>query len=185
VGALFGRRRRRPWLSRNGDLDRVFLAGDSAGGNIAHNVAVMAADRLDPAAAARIEGVVLLHPAFWGTEPIAGETREGAALMETLWSVVCPGAEGGVDDPRMNPLAAPTHHLPCKRLLVCAADGDILRQRARAYYEDVAASGAASCSGWSPRTRGTASSSTTWTAVRALCLWTASLPSSLDQAIKK
>ena len=33
-----------PWLSRHGDLRRVFLAGDSAGGNIDHNVAMMADD---------------------------------------------------------------------------------------------------------------------------------------------
>jgi hypothetical protein len=48
----------------------------------------MTADLLDPAAAARGEGEVLLHSAFWGSEPITGKTREAAALMETLWRVV-------------------------------------------------------------------------------------------------
>ncbi|KAL6658301.1 hypothetical protein ACP70R_003887 [Stipagrostis hirtigluma subsp. patula] len=132
-----------PWLSRHGDLGRLFLAGDSAGGNIVHNVA------MTPAAAQRmkIEGVVLLHPAFWGREPIAGETPEAAALMENLWGVVCPEAAttgDGTDDPRMNPLAAAApslRGLPCRRLLVCTADGDFLRQRGKAYYEGVAASG--------------------------------------------
>ncbi|TKV94073.1 hypothetical protein SEVIR_9G270101v4 [Setaria viridis] len=49
-----------PWLSRHGDLGRVFLAGDSAGGNIIHNVAMMAAAAGDGGGvAARIEGAVL------------------------------------------------------------------------------------------------------------------------------
>ncbi|KAM0822737.1 hypothetical protein ACQ4PT_071323 [Festuca glaucescens] len=32
----------RSWLSRHGDMSRLFVAGDSAGGNIAHNLAMRA-----------------------------------------------------------------------------------------------------------------------------------------------
>ncbi|KAL6870836.1 hypothetical protein ACP4OV_014684 [Aristida adscensionis] len=139
-----------PWLSRHGDLGRLFLAGDSAGGNIAHNVAMMAAAA---GLGFSIEGVALLHAAFWGREPLAGETPESAALMESLWGVVCPeaAATGGTDDPRMNPMAAAApslRGLPCRRLLVCEGDGDFLRQRGRAYYEAVAASGFAGEVDW-------------------------------------
>ncbi|CAN6288353.1 unnamed protein product [Urochloa humidicola] len=134
-----------PWLSRRGDLRRVFLAGDSAGGNIVHNVAMMAKGRSDDVAA-RIEGAVLLHSAFAGGEPVAGESAETAAMMGTVWRVICPAAAaaGGVDDPRMNPLAAAApslRELPLERLLVVEADGDFFRGRGRAYYEGVVASG--------------------------------------------
>ncbi|RCV43109.1 hypothetical protein SETIT_9G269000v2 [Setaria italica] len=135
-----------PWLSRHGDLGRVFLAGDSAGGNIIHNVAMMAAAAGDGGGvAARIEGAVLLHAAFAGKEPVAGESVETAEMMDTLWGVICrEAAEDGLDDPRINPLAAAApslRGLPFERLLVVEADGDFFRGRGRAYYEAVVASG--------------------------------------------
>ncbi|KAG2635492.1 tuliposide A-converting enzyme 1, chloroplastic-like [Panicum virgatum] len=135
-----------PWLSQHGDLGVLFLAGDSDGGNIVYNVAMMAAaeGEAGSAAGARIEGAVLLHAGFGGREPIDGETTEWAAFSEKLWSFACPEATDGADDPRMNPLvaAAPSlRNLPCKRVLVCAAERDSLRPRDRAYYEALAASG--------------------------------------------
>ncbi|RLN32812.1 putative carboxylesterase 12 [Panicum miliaceum] len=133
-----------PWLSQHGDLGRLFLAGDSAGGNIVHNVAMMAAAEDESAPGARIEGAVLLHAGFGGREPIDGETPEWAAFSEKLWVFACPEAMDGADDPRMNPLAAAApslRNLPCKRVLVCAAELDLLRPRDRAYYEALAASG--------------------------------------------
>ncbi|XP_025799445.1 tuliposide A-converting enzyme 1, chloroplastic-like [Panicum hallii] len=138
-----------PWLSQHGDLGRLYLAGDSAGGNIVHNVAMMAASEGEAApgtaaAAARVEGAVLLHAGFGGREPIDGETPEWAAFSEKLWVFACPEATDGADDPRMNPLVAAAtslRNLPCKRVLVCAAERDLLRPRDRAYYEALAASG--------------------------------------------
>ncbi|GJN02772.1 hypothetical protein PR202_ga20156 [Eleusine coracana subsp. coracana] len=60
-----------PWLAAHADLERVFLAGDSAGGNICHHLA------MHPDVVTRglrlIKGVVLIHPWFWGKEPIDGE----------------------------------------------------------------------------------------------------------------
>ncbi|KAJ1289983.1 hypothetical protein BS78_02G206800 [Paspalum vaginatum] len=129
-----------PWLSRRGDLGRVFLAGDSAGGNFVHNVAMMAA----ASEGVRVEGAVLLHPGFGGREPIDGETPAWAELMDKLWVYACPEATDGADDPRINPSAAAApslRDLPCERVLVCAAERDMLRARNRAYYEALAASG--------------------------------------------
>jgi acetyl esterase/lipase len=128
-----------PWLSRHGDLGRIFLAGDSAGGNFVHNVAMMAAT-----SEVRIEGAALLQPGVAGKERIDGEKPESVALTEKLWGIVCPEATDGVDDPRMNPLAAAApslRSLPCERVLVCAGELDFLRARNRAYYEALAASG--------------------------------------------
>ncbi|GJN27448.1 hypothetical protein PR202_gb15475 [Eleusine coracana subsp. coracana] len=126
-----------PWLAEHGDLERVFLAGDSAGGNICHHLA------MHPDVITRgqmIKGVVLIHPWFWGKEPIPGEPR-GASAEKGLWEFVCPGAVDGVDDPRMNPTApgAPgLDRLACGKLMVCVAEGDALRWRGVAYAEAVA-----------------------------------------------
>jgi uncharacterized membrane protein len=71
------------WLSEHGDLGRVLLAG----GNIVHNVAMMAVlEQRDQGSdvAARIERAALLHAAFGGRELIAEETPESVALREKL-----------------------------------------------------------------------------------------------------
>lgn len=53
-----------PWLEQV-DLSRVFLSGDSAGGNIAHNVAIATIkNNIDNV---KIAGILLIHP-FFGSE---------------------------------------------------------------------------------------------------------------------
>ncbi|XP_010916828.1 probable carboxylesterase 2 [Elaeis guineensis] len=124
-----------PWLAERGDLSRVFLAGDSAGANIVHNMAMRAK--------ARIEGVVLVHPFFWGSERMGCEKdRDDKPLLDPVttdlvWPFVCPGAVGS-DDPRLNPMAKGGPSLAglgCGRVLVVVAEKDLLRDRGRAYYE--------------------------------------------------
>ncbi|CAM0951666.1 unnamed protein product [Alopecurus aequalis] len=136
-----------PWLSEHGDLGRIFLAGGSAGGNIAHSMAIAAGQtdlRTAAAAQARIEGAILLHPSFSGEVKLDTEAEEYRASVKRRWTVIFPGARGGLDDPRMNPLAegAPSlRTLPCERMLVCAASEDPRLPRDRAYYEAVKSSG--------------------------------------------
>jgi acetyl esterase/lipase len=125
-----------PWLTAHGDLGRVFLAGDSAGANICHHLVM----HPDLRAAGLIKGIVLIHPWFWGKAPLEGEPR-GEAVEKGLWEFVFPGAVDGVDDPRMNPIApgAPgLEHLACEKVMVCVAEGDVLRCRGVAYAEAVA-----------------------------------------------
>ncbi|KAM0885069.1 hypothetical protein ACQ4PT_030587 [Festuca glaucescens] len=136
-----------PWLSEHGDLGRVFLAGCSAGGNIAHNMAIAAGLtglRAAAAAQVRIEGVILLHPSFSGEVKLDTEAEEYRVSVQKRWAAIFPGARGGLDDPRMNPLAAGApslRTLPCERMLVCAASEDPRRPRNWAYYEAVKSSG--------------------------------------------
>ncbi|KAL1534657.1 putative carboxylesterase 2 [Salvia divinorum] len=54
------------WLQNNVDFDRVYVSGDSAGGNIAHNVVVRAG--LEETGGVRIRGLFLNCPHFWGKE---------------------------------------------------------------------------------------------------------------------
>ncbi|XP_015885876.3 probable carboxylesterase 17 [Ziziphus jujuba] len=65
-----------PWLS-GADLSRVFLSGDSAGGNIAHNVAVKyICEQINNV---KIRGLVLIHPYFGSEKRTEEELDEGAA----------------------------------------------------------------------------------------------------------
>jgi acetyl esterase/lipase len=132
-----------PWLAAHGDPARVFLAGDSAGGNICHHLAMH-----PDVKRAGLKGIVLIHPWFWGKDPIGGEEPRSPASkskqqqqQKGLWEFVCPGAVDGVDDPRMNPTApgAPgLENLACQKVMVCVAEGDVLRWRGKLYAEAAA-----------------------------------------------
>ncbi|WOK94010.1 tuliposide A-converting enzyme 1, chloroplastic-like [Canna indica] len=134
-----------PWLAPGrADLGRLFLAGDSAGANIVHNMAVRAASE-GLGGGDAIEGLLLVHPFFWGVEPVGSESKDPKERMkvEGIWKFVFPGTNG-VDDPLLNPMAegAPSlAALPCRRMVVAVAEKDMLRERGRAYYEAVKGSG--------------------------------------------
>jgi len=131
------------WIAEHGDTDRVFIAGDSAGGNIVHNVLMKASSSADNGGAPRIEGAVFLHAFFGGSTAIDGEPERAVEIAEKVWTFACRGAADGADDPWINPTApgAPAlERLGCERLLVCAAEKDWLLARDRAYYKALAGS---------------------------------------------
>jgi len=124
-----------PWLRDRGNLSRLFVAGDSAGANIAHNMAMRAGTEeggLDGGAA--IAGLLLLDPYFWGKKPVAGETTDQATRRqyEATWSFIC-GGRYGIDDPLVNPLSAELRRLACSRVAVTSSGLDDFRPRGLAY----------------------------------------------------
>ncbi|XP_020684679.1 probable carboxylesterase 2 [Dendrobium catenatum] len=132
------------WLSDFGNLGKIFLAGDSAGGNISHNLGLKLGS-----AGMKVEGMVLIHSYFWGKERIGAEGDENRRSKRTakdadgLWPVLCPGRTD-LDDPWINPMAdsAPSLvTLGCRRALVCVAEIDLLRDRGRLYYDKLKQSG--------------------------------------------
>lgn len=134
------------WVSEYGDSTRVFVAGESAGANIAHDVAMrVGKSGFGSGARKEFEGLVLVHPLFWGSERMGSETDpdpDNVLKPEQLdagWQLVHgPQEETDLDDPRLNPLterAPPLGGLGCKRVLVCVAGRDLLRERGRAYWE--------------------------------------------------
>ena len=133
-----------PWLSQYGDLSRLFLAGDSAGGNIAHNLALRAGEEgLD--GGARIKGVALLDPYFQGRSPVWADSMDPAYLQSAArtWSFICAG-QYPIDHPYANPLALPTsswQRLGCSRVLVTVSELDRLSPWQRAYYATLRGSG--------------------------------------------
>ncbi|KAK4340268.1 hypothetical protein RND71_041730 [Anisodus tanguticus] len=117
-----------PWLKQHANFSRVFLAGDSAGANIAHNLMVRASEEshFRPS----LVGMALVDPYFGNGKP------------DGLWTYLCPNTTG-LYDPRFNPAAHPRmlSKLNCSKILVCTAGKDFLRDRAWTYYETMKKSG--------------------------------------------
>lgn len=109
-----------PWLNKYADFDRVFLMGESAGANIAQQVAVKAGSvGLD---GFRIHGLIMVHPYFADHEP------------DKLIQFLYPESSGAEDDPRLNPKSDPDlAKMGCPKVLVCVADKDWLKPRGVTY----------------------------------------------------
>ncbi|KAF5751215.1 exostosin family protein [Tripterygium wilfordii] len=80
------------WLKSYADFGRVFVAGDSAGANIAHNLALQAGLGED-LCGVKLSGICLIHPYFG--------RKEGVDVDE-YWVYVCPTTNGH-GDTRINP----------------------------------------------------------------------------------
>ncbi|KAL2463950.1 putative carboxylesterase 2 [Forsythia ovata] len=135
-----------PWITKHGDFGKLYVGGDSAGANIAHNIVLQAGVKPLPGDV-KILGLFLSHPFFWGSKPVGSERKEdfdGQHLACRLWSCIYPSAPGGIDNPMINPFAedAPSlSGLGCSRLLVCLAEKDQMTQRGILYAETVKKSG--------------------------------------------
>ena len=122
-----------PHLPPSVDLSRVFLSGDSAGGNIAHHVAVQAAGKdLSPVA---IKGVVLIQAFFGGEERTPAELRLKNPPILTVqsadwhWKAYLP-AGSDRDHPYCNifgPYSQDLRSVPFPRTLVIVGSLDILQ----------------------------------------------------------
>ncbi|XP_024034845.1 probable carboxylesterase 2 [Citrus clementina] len=111
------------WLNDHADFARVFLAGDSAGGNIVHNMAVQAS--FEDLNGIKLAGICLVQPYFWRHDEV----------VDKCWVFVCPNTSG-YNDVRINPSAdSRLMSLRCPRVLVCVAEKDNLRDRGLLYYE--------------------------------------------------
>ncbi|TKY59110.1 carboxylesterase 7 [Spatholobus suberectus] len=123
------------WLNNHADFGKVFFAGDSAGANIASYLGIrVGTEGLD---GVKIEGIALVHPYFWGVEPLECEAKraEQAAKVHQLWRFSCPSTTGS-DDPIINPGKDPNlGNLACGRVLVCVAEKDLLKNRGWYYKE--------------------------------------------------
>ncbi|XP_059647760.1 probable carboxylesterase 12 [Cornus florida] len=118
-----------PWLNSHANFQRVFVAGESAGANIANEVVIRAGvgDELN---GVKIVGLLLVQP-FFGTKE-----------ADKMYQFMCPSSSGSDDDPRLNPAVDPRlPRLGCRRVLFCIAEKDFLRDRGWGYYEALKKSG--------------------------------------------
>ncbi|KAK1607410.1 hypothetical protein QYE76_031083 [Lolium multiflorum] len=138
------------WLARHGDVSRLFVGGDSAGGNIAHNLAMRAGgeeqsllvlDSTNARTTVRIRGVALLDPYFLGAR--------ADPWAERTWGFICAGRYG-TGHPYVDPAALPAaawRRLGGARVLVTVSGRDRLGPWQRGYV------GALRGSGWGGEAR--------------------------------
>lgn len=126
------------------DPVRVGIGGDSAGGNLAAAVALLARDAGGPALGFQL----LVYPAVEAAMTFASITENGAGLlltkndMDWFYGHYGRGSAGEVTDPRLSPLLADSHTgLPPAH--VVTAEFDPLRDEGEAYAERLRAVGVA------------------------------------------
>ncbi|KAI4322506.1 hypothetical protein L6164_022194 [Bauhinia variegata] len=126
------------WLNDVADFSRVFISGDSAGGNIAHNLAVRLGSGSPELAPIRVRGYVLLAPFFGGTTRSKSEA-EGAKdaflnleLIERFWRLSIPIGETS-DFPLVNPFSKSLEPVAFDPILVVVGGSDLLKDRAKDY----------------------------------------------------
>ncbi|KAL4606755.1 hypothetical protein ACB092_09G126400 [Castanea dentata] len=128
------------WWSCAFDFDRVFIVGDSSGGNIAHHLAVgFGSGELDPVGI-RVRGFVLLAPFFGGevrTKSEEGPSEELLTLeiLDRFWRLSLPAGENR-DHPFANPFGPASPRLESLALdpiLVVVGGSELLKDRAEDY----------------------------------------------------
>ncbi|RCV09588.1 hypothetical protein SETIT_2G041600v2 [Setaria italica] len=144
------------WLAEAADFGRVFVTGDSAGGTIAHHLAVRAGSAAaaeqgetagDPAFTVR--GYVLLMPFLGGVRRTPSEAECPAEafpnldLVDRFWRLSLP-AGATRDHPAANPFGPDSPDLgsvDLRPVLVVAGGLDLIRDRTVEYAERLAAMG--------------------------------------------
>jgi len=130
-----------PWLDQHGDFNRVFLIGDSSGGNVAHEVASRAGSvDLSPV---RVAGAIPVHPGFVRSERSRSELEMPQSpfltldMLDKFLELALPvGATK--DHPITCPMgvaAPPLEGLKLPPVLLCVAEMDLVRDTEMEYYE--------------------------------------------------
>lgn len=130
-----------PWLNNYGDFNRVFLLGDSSGGNIVHDVAARAGHV--KLSLLKLAGAIPIHPGFVRSERSKSELEKPESPFLTLdmadkflglalpvgcskdHPITCPM---GVAAPLLDGLKLPP-------MLLCVAEMDLLWDTEMEYYQ--------------------------------------------------
>lgn len=129
------------WWTKRCDFANVFLAGDSAGANIAQylSVRLISTNELEATALSplKFKGTILIQPFFGGqartdSERSMEEARSPLSLAasDTYWRLALPTGSDR-DHPWCNPLMG-SGKMECLKLrptMVCVSEKDILRDR--------------------------------------------------------
>ncbi|KAG9445218.1 hypothetical protein H6P81_016558 [Aristolochia fimbriata] len=129
------------WLDGVADYGRVFISGDSAGGNIAHYLAVRLGAGSPAVTPVRVRGYVYLAPFFGGTVRTKSEEMSPKDaffpldLNDRFWRLSLPEGEN-TDHLISNPfgLGSPSlERVELDPILVVVGTADLLRDRAKEY----------------------------------------------------
>lgn len=124
------------------DFDRVFVLGDSSGGNIAHHLAVKLQAGSTALAPVRVRGYVLLAPFFGGVLRTRSEEGPCEALLsleilDRFWRLSLPAGETR-DHPIANPFGPMSPRLEGVSLdpmLIIVGECEMLKDRVKDYAE--------------------------------------------------
>ncbi|KAH0981389.1 hypothetical protein GBA52_008566 [Prunus armeniaca] len=130
-----------PWLINHGDFNRVFLIGDSSGGNLVHEVAARAGKvDLSPL---RLAGGIPIHPGFVRAVRSRSELEQPESPMLTIdmvdkfLSLALP-----VGSTKDHPITCPMGYgapdldsLKLPPFLLCIAERDMIIDTEMEYYE--------------------------------------------------
>ncbi|KAB1223170.1 putative carboxylesterase 17 [Morella rubra] len=130
-----------PWLTENANFNRVFLIGDSSGGNLVHEVAARA--RKVDLSPLRLAGGIPIHPGYVRSKRSRSELEQPQSPFLTLDMVdkflslslpVGSTKEHPITCP-MGPAAPPLEELNLPPFLLCIAEKDLIQDTEMEYYE--------------------------------------------------
>ncbi|KAL0397377.1 UNVERIFIED_CONTAM: putative carboxylesterase 17 [Sesamum calycinum] len=141
LSSVAGGQKQQPWLHDHADFNRVFLIGDSSGGNIVHQVAARAGrEKLEPL---RVAGAIPIHPGFCRSQRSKSEMEQPETpfltldMVDKFLSLALPvGATK--DHPITCPMgeAAPAiEGLKLPPYLYCVAEQDLIKDTEMEFYE--------------------------------------------------
>ncbi|XP_051123433.1 probable carboxylesterase 17 [Andrographis paniculata] len=130
-----------PWLEERADLGRVFLIGDSSGGNIVHQVAARAGK--EGTAPVTVAGAIPIHPGFCRARRSKSELEQPETPFLTLDMVdkfiALALPEGATKDHPitcpMGEAAPPMEELELPPYLFCVAEQDLIKDTEMEFYE--------------------------------------------------
>ncbi|XWS52767.1 hypothetical protein CRYUN_Cryun11dG0100500 [Craigia yunnanensis] len=121
------------WLTDVANFSKVFISGDSAGGNIAHDLAVQLGVGSSDLAPVQVNGYVLLAPFFGGTVRTRSEA-EGPKDASLIWSSLTDTTDHPLINP-FGPVSCSLEHLNLDPNLVVVGGSDLLKDRAKDYAQ--------------------------------------------------
>ncbi|XP_047983851.1 probable carboxylesterase 15 [Salvia hispanica] len=125
------------WLREGIDFGRVFVVGDSSGGNLAHHLAVELRPGSPGLAPVRVRGYVLMAPFFGGVVRTKSEAEGppekylNLEILDRFWRLSIPSGET-LDHPFANPFGPSSPRLDCIKLdpmLVLVGGSEVMRDR--------------------------------------------------------
>ncbi|KAL5537804.1 hypothetical protein UlMin_046132 [Ulmus minor] len=133
------------WLGEVADFGNVFISGDSAGGNMAHHLAVRLGKGSAELGPVRVRGYVLLAPFFGGTIRTKSEAEGpkdaflNLELIDRFWRLSISIGET-TDNPLVNPFGPFSQSLKeveFDPMLVVVGGSDLLKDRAQEYAKNL------------------------------------------------
>ncbi|MCI24769.1 putative carboxylesterase 15, partial [Trifolium medium] len=130
-----------PWLEEHGDFNKVFLIGDSSGGNLVHEVAARVGSvDLSPV---RLVEAIPIHPGFVRSIRSRSENEMPQSPFQTLdmldkFLSLALSIGSNKDHPFTCPMgtaAPPLDGLKLPSFLLCIAEKDLMMDTEIEYYE--------------------------------------------------